>query len=84
MLLGNDYHEKALRNIGSVTSVKDKKMKVVINDMIDHFFDGTGTDYSNSILTDKVKNHDETKRFMKDFTQVFHSQLQNHHYFMNI
>ena len=51
-------------------------MQGVVNSMIDHFFDGTGTDYRNTVLTEKVKNHEQTKKYMKDFTNVFHNQLQ--------
>jgi uncharacterized protein (TIGR03034 family) len=42
------------------------KMEDVIKDMIKHFKEGSGNDYSNKILTKKVKNHDNTKQYIKD------------------
>ncbi len=47
------------------------KMETVLCDMIDHFMDGTGTDYSNEILTEQVSAHKTTKKFMSDFSKVF-------------
>ena len=43
----------------------------VLVDMMAHFLGGTGTDYSNSVLTEKVKKHSSTIDYMQDFTNVF-------------
>lgn len=72
----NQVNETLFRMLGNITSMNDSKMNLVVNDMIDHFFDGTGTDYSHPILTEKVKSHKETQRYMQDFSNVFHKQLQ--------
>ncbi len=72
----NKVHETLFRMLGNLTSSADSKMQYVVNDMINHFFYGTGTDYSNPVLTEKVKNHNETQRYIKDVSNVFHKQLQ--------
>ena len=43
----------------------------VLVDIMAHFLGGTGTDYSNSVLTEKVKKHSSTIDYMQDFTNVF-------------
>ncbi|MBM7584621.1 uncharacterized protein (TIGR03034 family) [Bacillus pakistanensis] len=41
------------------------EMEDVILDMIDHFEDGSGTDYSNQTLTDKAFEHETTKDYVE-------------------
>ena len=40
------------------------EMENVILDMIEHFKDGTGTNYSNKTLTEHVINHESTKEYV--------------------
>lgn len=53
------------------------EMGDVLDDMITHFADGTGSDYSNPTLTKIVSNHPKTQEFMKDFTSVFSQFVSN-------
>lgn len=39
-------------------------LETVIRDMIDHFMDGTGTTYSNSVLTTHAYYHEETQTYI--------------------
>jgi len=67
-------HLFIFKDLASKTSVGD--MEDVILDMIDHFADGTGTDYQNEVLTKAVEKHSETQRYMNDFTDVFKTQFE--------
>jgi len=51
-------------------------MQDVVIDMIDHFLDGSGTDYSNDTLTQIVKEHKVTQQFMSDFTNQFNEMMK--------
>ena len=53
-------------------------MQTVVLDMIDHFLDGTGTDYTNDELTRAVSEHPVTQQFMSDFTQQFEVLLKKY------
>lgn len=57
---------KSLVKLGSIG-----KMQPVLLDMVDHFMEGSGDDYSNDILTETVSNHKVTKKFMTGFSNVF-------------
>ena len=48
------------------TVFSDGDLKDVIIDMIDHFMDGSGSDYSNGILTREAVNHDSTKQYISE------------------
>lgn len=62
------------RWLANSTSVGE--MQDVVNDMITHFLDGTGTDYTNKTLTRIVGEHKITKAYMQDFTKVFKEFLE--------
>ncbi|GKX68963.1 DUF3289 family protein [Inconstantimicrobium mannanitabidum] len=53
------------------------EMSAVILDMINHFKSGKGEDYSNSILTKNVKEHDTTKDYIQVVTKAVISELVN-------
>lgn len=42
------------------------KMETVIKDMIKHFKEGSGNDYSNDVLTKEVKKHENTKLYIRE------------------
>ena len=42
------------------------ELETVILDMIDHFMDGTGSPYSNSVLTQNAYEHDSTQEYIKN------------------
>ena len=53
------------------------KMQDVVMEMIDHFLDGSGTDYTNEHLTKVVSEHKNTQAYMNDFSEVFKQFLQD-------
>ena len=67
LALSKDEHIKRWKNLAKLTSWSKPKMANVLFEMIDHFADGSGTNYTNEVLTQEVKNHPETQRYMKDF-----------------
>ena len=69
LLKSEKQHLKAWKSL--IKLVSDGDMTDVLLDMVDHFADGTGTDYSNENLTNIVKYHIATQQYMSDFTNVF-------------
>lgn len=63
------YHINQWKQLCNLLSIGE--MKTVLNDMIAHFLDGSGSDYSNDLLTKNVRNHKTTQSFMEDFSNVF-------------
>ena len=63
------------RDLAKLTSVGDSDMSFILQDMISHFADGTGTDYTDPILTQKVEEHQVTQNYMRDFTEQFQKML---------
>ena len=51
--------------------LSDKNMQPILMDMIDNFCNGNGKDYSNDQLTNIVKFHPVTQKYMSDFSNVF-------------
>ena len=45
------------------------ELEAVVLDMIDHFMEGTGSSYSNSILTQKIYEHDSTQEYIKNIEE---------------
>ena len=74
MQLSAEEHIKRFRDLARMSSTG--QMKFVLEDMIDHFIDGNGADFSHEDLTKEVANHKVTKEFMSDFTNVLETQLQ--------
>ena len=50
-------------------------LETVILDMIDHFMKGTGNDYSNSVLTQKILEHPSTQTYINSITKEVNSLL---------
>ena len=53
-----------LNGLASLGTKDDPTMYPVLQDMFNHFLDGTGTDYRNSTLTQKVFNHPSTQTYI--------------------
>lgn len=60
----DDYYE-GMKSIAKLTSSKDTSMRDVAYDMIDHFFDGSGSIYQNSVLSKKVYEHESTQEYIE-------------------
>ena len=48
----------------------DQTFSTILSQMIDHLVDGSGTDYTNSDLTNAVKNHQRTQDYVNSFISV--------------
>ncbi|MCM1083311.1 MAG: VWA domain-containing protein [Clostridium sp.] len=51
-------------------------MDPVAIDMVNHFMDGTGTDYSNNILTQNIEKHKNTVVYENQITQIVNSYIE--------
>ena len=69
-------HLNTWKNLVKILS--DKNMQPVLMDMIDHFCNGKGADYSNKQLTNVVKYHPVTQDYMKDFSDVFKTYMSKY------
>lgn len=63
------------RNMCTTTFSKDP-LETVINDMINHFISGTGTSYSNKVLTQKAIEHDSTQKYIKSVKSEINEALK--------
>lgn len=52
-------------------------MENVISDMIDHFKEGTGTEYTNNTLTEEVFKHESTQKYIEDIKSQVIFRLKN-------
>ena len=75
-LKSEKQHLNTWKNL--VKLLSDKNMQPVLMDMIDHFCNGKGADYSNEQLTNAVKYHLVTQEYMKDFSDVFKTFMSKH------
>ncbi|SFX39748.1 DUF3289 family protein [Ruminococcus sp. XPD3002] len=65
-----------MREFPPLASASDTAMIGVGQDMISHFADGSGSDYRNSTLTNRVENHDNTKKYANAVEAVFKEVLK--------
>ena len=69
ILMSENQHLKSWESL--IKLVSSGSMTDVLLDMVKHFADGTGTDYTNETLTNNVKYHIATQQYMSDFITVF-------------
>lgn len=55
----------------------DSEMGAVATSMFEHFVDGSGTDFRNSTLTQKVKNHSSTQSFVTNVQNIVTEYIKN-------
>ncbi len=53
-------------------------MRTVVNNMVDNFIAGTGSDFSDPILTAAVQNHSSTITFVNNTIRVLSSSINDH------
>lgn len=53
----------------------DPTFTAILNQMVDHFVDGTGEDYSNTDLTNAVKNHIKTQNYANAVVDLVKQQV---------
>ena len=76
LIKSEKQHLNTWKNL--VKLLSDKNMQPVLMDMIDHFCNGKGADYSNEQLTNAVKYHRVTQDYMKDFSDVFKTYMSKY------
>ena len=54
-----------MRRLADIFCVNDSEMRKVVYKMIEKFIEGSGGEFRDSILTDRVKNHSNTKKFVE-------------------
>ena len=64
-----------IRNLFYSQISYDSTFTVILDEMLDHFLDGSGTDYSSENLTNAVKTHQNTTNFVNDVIQLVDSYL---------
>jgi len=65
-----------MREFPPLASVKDVEMIGVGQEMISHFADGSGTDYRNPTLTNRIENHENTKKYANAVETIFKKVLK--------
>lgn len=58
--------------------VSSGDMQDVVLDMIDHFMDGSGSVYTNSILTSEAENHDSTQQYIANVQRELQELLNEY------
>ena len=53
-------------------------MDNVVEDMFDHFFSGAGGTYSNDVLTNEARNHEDSNRYIHETTEIINKWIRNH------
>ena len=61
---GPDWVKNQARNLVTVFTPGDISMKAVAQDMFNHFLNGSGADYRNSVLTQKAIAHSSTQGYI--------------------
>jgi uncharacterized protein (TIGR03034 family) len=68
-------HHRADWELMCTTLFSTGELQTVILDMIDHFMDGSGTSYSNSVLTQKAYEHDSTQNYIENVKRAIETLL---------
>ncbi len=56
----------------------DETFMIILSEMIDHFVEGSGNDYSNTELTNAVKNHTNTQVYVNAVTELIKSKISQY------
>jgi len=64
-----------MRQLPELFSTGDSQMRSVASDMVEHFLNGTANPYSNDILTNRVRKHQNTINFVAGLKSVIVSDL---------
>ncbi len=54
------------------------EMEVVALDMVNHFMDGTATDYFNPILTQNAEDYEASDRYVNGVTDIVNAYIESH------
>lgn len=54
------------------------EMEVVALDMVNHFMDGTATDYYNPILTQNAEDYEASDRYVNGVTDIVNTYIESH------
>lgn len=75
---GKEQVENTMRVLADVFALGDGQMRGVVHEMIQHFVDGTGSDYSNPVLTQRVLEHPSTQAFVVKTMEEIQGGLGRH------
>ena len=53
-------------------------MDNVIVDMFDYFYSGKGGDYTNPLLTQHARNHEDSERYINETTAIINEYIETH------
>ena len=67
--------ENYMRQLSYIFTTSDDDMTGVADEMIEHFLSGSGTSYSNDILTNRVREHSATIAFVSSTKQLLINEL---------
>ena len=67
-----------MMSLATEFTLSDSGMRTVATSMFNHFLDGTGTDYSHSTLTNRVRNHDATVDFINSNKSIITEYIETH------
>jgi hypothetical protein len=81
---GPEALKNNMRQLPGIFATGDSQMRAVAAEMVEHFLDGSGSNYSNGILTQKVYNHDSTQVFVDNTKQIISTSLIDVNYDINL
>lgn len=66
-----------MMSLASEFTITDSTMRPVATAMFNHFLDGTGTNFSHSTLTQKVKDHSSTQEFINNTKNIITKYIKS-------
>lgn len=67
-----------VEDMATETTIFDLEMRTVALDMVSHFVSGSGTAYSNSVLTQKVYNHSSTQAYVSSISSILQNLINTY------
>jgi len=67
--------EDSMKELAGIFAANDPKLMKVATEMIDRFISGSGEDYENPVLTQKVLEHPNTQDFISETKKIIQKYL---------
>lgn len=67
--------EDSMKELAGIFAANDPKLMKVATEMIDRFISGSGEDYENPVLTQKVLEHPNTQNFISETKNIIQKHL---------
>ena len=68
---------RCMRQLPDIFCISDSEMGKVVEKMIEKFIEGSGGEFRDGILTDRVKNHTNTKKYIDTVKENIINYLKN-------